>query len=109
VAEGKEQGNGGGVVPSVGVPHDAGMPWGLAQSGRRRPAAARARRSWATCAARTRAGRTERGREASDRWATAQCRAAVPLTGGVGLSAGAVESAGVRGPAREESRVAEPR
>jgi hypothetical protein len=33
----------------------------------------------------------------------------VPLTGGAGLSAGAMESAGARGPAREESGVAEPR
>jgi hypothetical protein len=98
-----------GGVPSVGVPHDAGMPWGLAPSSGRRPAAARARRSWATCAARTRAGWTERGREASDGWAMAQCRAAVPLIGGAGLSAGAVESAGARGSAREESGVAEPR
>jgi hypothetical protein len=53
--------------------------------------------------------RTEWGREAPDGWAAAQCRAAVPLTGGAGLSAGAVESAGARGPAREESGVAEPR
>jgi hypothetical protein len=58
---------------------------------------------------RARACRTERGREASDGWAAAQCRAAVPLTGGAGLSAGTVESAGARGPTREESRVAEPR
>jgi hypothetical protein len=70
---------------------------------------ARARRSRATCAARACAGRTERWREASDGWAAAQCRAAVPLTGGAGLSAGAVESAGARGLAREESGVAEAR
>jgi hypothetical protein len=49
------------------------------------------------------------GREAPDGWAVAQCRAAVPLTGGVGLSTGAVESAGARGLVREESGVAEPR
>jgi hypothetical protein len=49
------------------------------------------------------------GREASNEWAAAQCRAVVLLIGGVGLSAGAVESAGARGPAREESGVAEPR
>jgi hypothetical protein len=49
------------------------------------------------------------GRERADRWAAAQCRAAVPLTGGVGLSVGAVESTGARGPACEESGVAEPR
>jgi hypothetical protein len=49
------------------------------------------------------------GREGADGWVAAQCRAAVPLTGGAGLSAGAVESAGVCGPAREESGVAEPR
>jgi hypothetical protein len=48
-------------------------------------------------------------REGADRWAVARYRAAVPLTGGAGLSAGAVESAGARGPAREESGVAEPR
>jgi hypothetical protein len=34
---------------------------------------------------------------------------AVPLIGGAGLSAGTVESAVARGPAREESGVAEPR
>jgi hypothetical protein len=55
-----------------------------------------------TCAARARAGRIEREREASDGWVVTKCRAAVPLTGGTGLSAGA------RGPAREESGVAEP-
>jgi hypothetical protein len=49
------------------------------------------------------------GREGADGWAVAQCRAVVPLTGGAGLSAGAVESAGARRPAREESGVAEPR
>jgi hypothetical protein len=48
------------------------------------------------------------GREGADGWAVAQCRAAVPLIGGAGLSAGAVESAGARRPAREESGVAEP-
>jgi hypothetical protein len=85
-------------VPGVGVP-----------TGGRRPAAARARRSRVTCTARVRASRTERGREAPDGWAAAQCRATVPLTGGLSLSAGAVESAGARGPAREESGVAEPR
>jgi hypothetical protein len=58
----------------------------------------------------TRACRPDRaGREGADRWAAAQCRATVPLTGGAGLSVGAVESAGARGPAREESGVAEPR
>jgi hypothetical protein len=36
-----------------------------------------------------RADRTERGREASDGWAAAQCRAVVPLTSGADLSAGA--------------------
>jgi hypothetical protein len=49
------------------------------------------------------------GREASDGWAVAQCQAAVPLTGGASLSAGTVESAGMRGLAREESGVGEPR
>jgi hypothetical protein len=52
------------------------------------PASARARRGRVTCATRARAGRTERG-EASDGWVVAQCRAAVPLAGGAGLSAGA--------------------
>jgi hypothetical protein len=49
------------------------------------------------------------GREGGDGWAAAQCRAAVPLTGGAGLSAGAVESAVSRGPAREEGGVGKPR
>jgi hypothetical protein len=35
------------------------------------------------------AGENREGREASDRWAAAQCRAAVPLTGRADLSAGA--------------------
>jgi hypothetical protein len=61
-----------------------------------------------TCVAR--ACRPDRaGREGADGWAAAQRRAKVPLTGGAGLSAGAVESADARGPAREESGVAEPR
>jgi hypothetical protein len=43
---------------------------------------------------RARACRPDRaGREGADGWAAAQCRVAVPLTGGAGLSAGAVESA----------------
>jgi hypothetical protein len=59
---------------------------------------------------RARACRSDRaGRERADRRAAAQCRAAVPPTGGAGLSAGAEESAGTRGPAREENGVAEPR
>jgi hypothetical protein len=49
------------------------------------------------------------GREGADGWAAAQYRAVVPLTGGSGLLAGAVESTGAYGSAREESRVAEPR
>jgi hypothetical protein len=52
-------------VPGVGVPRDARVLWGLAPTGRRRPAADRARR------------------EGADGWAAAQCRAAVPLTGGL--------------------------
>jgi hypothetical protein len=87
-AEGeREEGKCGG--PGVGVPRGAGVPWGLALTGGRRPAAARARRLRATCAARTRADGTERGREGADGWAVTQCRAAVPLTGGADLSAGA--------------------
>jgi hypothetical protein len=40
---------------------------------------------------RARACRPDRaGREGADGWATAQCRASVPLTGGAGLSPGAV-------------------
>jgi hypothetical protein len=57
---------------------------------------------------------TERG-ETSDGWAAAQCRAAVPLTGGAGLSAGAGKArarvdgcADVRGPAREETGTSSP-
>jgi hypothetical protein len=96
-------------VPCVGVPRGAGVSWGLAPTGGRRPAAARAWRSRATCAARARAVRTGRGRDPSDGWVGAQCRTAVPLIGGAGLSAGVLESVGARGPAREESGVAEPR
>jgi hypothetical protein len=81
---GKEEGKGGG--PGVGVPRGTGVPWGLAPTGGRCPAAARARRSRATCATRVLPTETERA-EASDGWAAAQCRAAVPLTGGAGLSA----------------------
>jgi hypothetical protein len=63
---GKEVGKGGG--PGVGVARGAGVPWGLAPTGVRRPAAARAWRGQATCAAHARAGRTERGeRELTDR------------------------------------------
>jgi hypothetical protein len=40
---------------------------------------------------------------------TTQCRLAASLIGGAGLSAGAEESTGARGPAREENGVAEPR
>jgi hypothetical protein len=82
---GKEEGKGGG--PGVGVPCGAGVPWGLAPTGGRHPAAARAWRSRATCAARALPVETERG-EASDWWAAAQCRTVVPLIGGAGLSAG---------------------
>jgi hypothetical protein len=84
---GKEEGKGGG--PGLGVPRGAGVPWGLAPTGGRRLAVPRAWRWWVTCAACARAGRTERGREGADEWVTAQCWAAVPLTSGAGLSAGA--------------------
>jgi hypothetical protein len=84
---GKEEGKGGGL--GVGVPRGVGVQWGLASTGGRRPAVARARRSRVTCVVRARAGRTERGREGADGWVVAQCRAAVSLTGGAGLSAGA--------------------
>jgi hypothetical protein len=43
------------------LPEISGVPWGLAPIGGWHPAANRARRSRATCAARARAGRTERG------------------------------------------------
>jgi hypothetical protein len=89
---GKEEGKGGG--PGVGV------PWGLAPTGGRRPAVARAWRSRATCAARALPVETERG-ETSDGWAAPQCWAAVPLTGGASLLAGA----GVHGPAREDTEM----
>jgi hypothetical protein len=57
-------------VPSVEVPRGAGVPWGLAPTGGCRPAAARARRSPVTCAAR--ACRPDgAGREGADRWAAA--------------------------------------
>jgi hypothetical protein len=109
---GKEEGKGGG--PGVGVPRGAGVPWGLAPISRRRQAAARARRSRATCAVRTLPAETERG-ETSDGWAAAQCRAAVPLTGGAGLSAGVGRArarvrdcADARGPAREETETGRP-
>jgi hypothetical protein len=81
---GKEEGKGGG--PSVGVPRGAAVPWGLAPTSGRHPIVARARCSRVTCAARALPAETERG-EASDGWAAAQCRAAVSLTGGAGLSA----------------------
>jgi hypothetical protein len=95
---GKEEGKGGG--PGVGV------PWGLTLTGGRRPAAARAWRSRATCAACALPVETERG-EASDGWAVAQCRAAVPLTGGAGLSVGAGRArARVGQPEKKQRRVA---
>jgi hypothetical protein len=45
-------------VPGVGVPRGAGVPWGLAPTGGRRPAVARAQRSRVTCAARVSAGQS---------------------------------------------------
>jgi hypothetical protein len=85
-AEGKRGGKRWG--PGVGVPRGAAVPWGLAPTSGRHPVVARVRRSRVTCAARALPAETERG-EASDGWAAAQCRAAVSLTGGAGLSAGA--------------------
>jgi hypothetical protein len=95
-------------VPGVGVPRSAGVLWGMTPTGGRRSAAARARRSRATCTARSRAGRTELGEReltgghdtvpgggATDRWGR-------PVSGRGG-------ERGARGPAREESGVAEPR
>jgi hypothetical protein len=62
-----------------------------------------------------RAGRTERGIERANGWAAAQCRVAVPLTGGAGLSVGAGRArARVRscadacGLAREETETGRP-
>jgi hypothetical protein len=51
------------------------------------------------------ADRKQRG--GTDRWVASQCRAAVPLTGGFGLSAGAGQRAGrsARGSAREGTEV----
>jgi hypothetical protein len=72
----------------VGVPCGAGVPWVLVPTGGWHPAAARAWRSRATCAVCALSVETER-EEMSDGWAVAQCRAAVPLTGRAGLSAGA--------------------
>jgi hypothetical protein len=72
-------------VPCVGVPRGAWVPWSLAPTGDRRPAAARA------------------GREAPDGWAAAQCQTAVSLTGGASMSASAEESASARVLAREEN------
>jgi hypothetical protein len=55
-------------VSGVGVPRGAGVPWGLAPTGRRRPAAARAWRSRATCAAcACRSDRAGRERELTGR------------------------------------------
>jgi hypothetical protein len=48
-------------VLGVGVPRGAGVPWGLAPTGRQCPVAARAQRSRATYAAHARAGRIEQG------------------------------------------------
>jgi hypothetical protein len=45
-------------VPGVGVPRGAGVPFGLAPTGGRRPAVARAQRSRVTCAARVSAGQS---------------------------------------------------
>jgi hypothetical protein len=53
------------------------------------------------------AGQKQRG--GTDRWVTAQCRAAVPLIGGSGLSAARGRESRARGPAREGKRWAEPR
>jgi hypothetical protein len=109
---GKEEGKGGG--PGVGVPRGAGVSWGLAPTDGWRLAAARAQRSWVTCAARALPAETERG-ETSDGWAAAQCRTAVPLTGGATLSAGAGRARArvrgcvdARGPAREETGTGRP-
>jgi hypothetical protein len=51
---------------------------------------------------------TERG--GTDRWVAAHCRAALPQTGGSGLSAGTRQRAGcgARGPAREGTKVGRP-
>jgi hypothetical protein len=93
----------------VGVPHGTGGAVGPGLDWRASPGSGPSV-ALAGDVRRVRACRPDRaGREGADRWAAAQCRAVVPLTGGAGLSAGAVESAGARGPAREESGVAEPR
>jgi hypothetical protein len=97
--------------PGVGCHAARGVPWGLAPTGGRRPAVARARCSWATCAVRALPREIERG-ERRLMGGPAQCRVAVPLTGGSGLSA-ARGSAGcgrahARGPAREEKEMGRP-
>jgi hypothetical protein len=97
--KGEEKGGGPGRGGAVGPSPDRRMTPGSGSSA-----------ALAGDVRRARACRPDRaGREASDGWAAAQCRVTVPLRGGAGLSTGAVESTGARGPAREESGVAEPR
>jgi hypothetical protein len=60
------------------------------------------------------ADRTEERRRGADRWAAAQCWAAVPLIGGSGLACQRrvgerAAHTGARGPAREEKKWAKPR
>jgi hypothetical protein len=60
-----------------------------------------------TSAARALPARNREG--GTDRRAAAQCRAAVPLTGGSSLSVARGRESRARGPAREGNGVAEPR
>jgi hypothetical protein len=89
----------------LGVPHGAGRAMGPGPD-RRTASDSSTSAALVDDVRRARACRLDRaGTEAPDGWAAAQCRAAVSLTGGAGLSVGAVESAGACGPAREESGV----
>jgi hypothetical protein len=111
-AAGREK-RGEGGVPGVGVPHGTRELVGSSPDRQAAPAAARVRRGRATCAARARSV----GDRAGERRLTcgpAQYRAAVALTGGVGLSAARGEHGrrrervSARGPVREEKGIGPP-
>jgi hypothetical protein len=106
-AEGKEEGKGGG--PGRGGATRRGGAVGPGPDQRTSPGSGLSAALVGNMR-RARACRPDRaGREGADRGAATQCQAVVSLTGGAGLSMGAVESAGARGPAPDESGVAEPR
>jgi hypothetical protein len=78
-------------VPGVGVPRGAGGAVGPGPDWRASPGSGPSV-ALVGDVCRARACRSDRaGREGAKRWAVAQCQVAVPLTGGAGLSAGAVE------------------